>query len=272
MKTKCLLLVLLITSSVASAYKVDTLVVMSESMHKEVRNIVITPDGYSKKKKSYPVLYMLHGATEDYRYWPKYIPEVHEFADKYNMILVFPDGAKTSWYFDSPIDSTFRYETYISNELVNAVDESYNTIRDRKGRAITGLSMGGHGAFYLTFKHPDVWGAAGSTSGGVDFRPFPDNWDIAKRLGSYTEYSENWESNTVINMVSLIEKESPALIFDCGTEDFFYEGNKALHKKLLSSNIPHTYIERPGEHNMEYWAKSIEYHLLFFENYFTQGE
>ncbi|GAA0194808.1 alpha/beta hydrolase family protein [Fulvivirga kasyanovii] len=269
---RILLLVLILACHTAAAYNIDTLVVMSKSMYKEVRNIVITPNQYSKNGKAYPVLYMLHGATDDYMFWPEYVPEVREFADRYQVILVFPDGARTSWYFDSPVDSTFRYETYISKELVSHVDQNYNTIANSKGRAITGLSMGGHGAFYLAFRHPDIWGAAGSTSGGMDFRPFPDEWDLAKRLGSFAEYPENWERNTVVNMVPLIDKDTLALIFDCGTEDFFYEGNNALHHKLLNRGIPHTYIEHPGGHTLDYWLISIEYHLIFFEDYFTRTE
>ncbi|WP_242499227.1 alpha/beta hydrolase family protein [Flavobacterium sp. 140616W15] len=80
--------------------------------------------------------------------------------------------------FDSPIDTTFKYETYVIDELVPFIDKNYKTITSREGRAISGLSMGGHGALYLSFKHQEVFGAAGSMSGGVDFRPFPEKWDI----------------------------------------------------------------------------------------------
>ena len=65
-----------------------------------------------------------------------------------------------------------KYETYISKELISTIDKQYNTLAKNTSRAITGLSMGGHGAFYLAFRHPDIWGAAGSMSGGVDIRPF----------------------------------------------------------------------------------------------------
>jgi S-formylglutathione hydrolase FrmB len=52
------------------------------------------------------------------------------------------------WYFDSPANKDFMYETYICKELVGYVDSHYATIATRKGRAITGLSMGGHGALF----------------------------------------------------------------------------------------------------------------------------
>jgi S-formylglutathione hydrolase FrmB len=129
--------------------------------------------------------------------------------------------------------------------------------------------MGGHGAFYLAFKHPDIWGAAGSMSGGLDIRPFPNNWDIAKRLGTYRENKVVWEQNTVINMVYLLDRKNLQLIFDCGVDDFFYDANKRLHEKLLERRIPHDYIERPGGHTIEYWENSIKYQLVYFSAFFN---
>jgi S-formylglutathione hydrolase FrmB len=161
-----------------------------------------------------------------------------------------------------------RYETYVSNELVEAVDKKYHTLANRKSRAITGLSMGGHGAFYLAFKHQEVYGAAGSMSGGLDIRPFPENWDLSQRLGDYALNRGNWEDNTVINLVYLLKKDNLKLIFDCGINDFFYDANNRMHQKLMERNIPHDYIERPGSHNWDYWANAIQYQLLFFDSFF----
>ena len=84
-----------------------------------------------------------------------------EIADEKGIIFVCPDG-KDSWYWDSPKNPAYRYETFVSSELVNYIDRNYKTIADRKGRAITGLSMGGHGAMWLGIRHKDVFGAAGS--------------------------------------------------------------------------------------------------------------
>ena len=161
----------------------------------------------------------------------------------------------------------YMYETFVSKELISYMDKHYKTIADRSGRAVTGNSMGGHGALYLAIRHQDVFGSAGSMSGGVDFRPFPENWDIAKRLGSIEEHPENWENNTVINMTHLI---MPGLniIFDCGTEDFFYEVNCNLHAKMLKEKIPHEFYQRPGKHNWPYWYNAIKYQFMFFRDRF----
>jgi S-formylglutathione hydrolase FrmB len=268
MRLKLIALFLISNSVFGLASSVDTLLVVSKSMNKSIANIVILPDNYASQKEKFSVLYLLHGAGGDYRSWLSKAPSIKKYADKYNIIIVCPDGGGTSWYFDSPIDTNMRYETYIAKELINAIDKKYNTSKSNTNRAITGLSMGGHGAFYLAFKHPDVWGAAGSMSGGLDIRPFPNNWDIAKRLGDYSKHKENWEEHTVINMIGSLEGKNLKLIFDCGVDDFFYPVNKRLHLKLVESNIPHDYIERPGSHNWSYWSTSIKYQLLFFNEYF----
>lgn len=250
------------------ASRVDTLMVYSKAMNKEVKNVVITPDNYTKKGSSYNVVYLLHGAGGNHKAWLGKAPAIKKYADQYNVIIVCPDGDKTSWYFDSPIDSSIKYETYISKELVDKIDKTYNTSATKKSRAITGYSMGGHGALYLAFKHQNVWGAVASMSGGVDIRPFPTRWDISKRLGVYAENPKVWESNTVINLVHLLDGKNLKILFDCGVDDFFYDANVRLHKKLLERNIPHDYIERPGGHTNKYWSNSIKYQMLFFNEFF----
>jgi S-formylglutathione hydrolase FrmB len=256
-------------STVVFAARVDTVKIYSSSMRKEIPTLIVVPDNYSTLKTC-PVTYLIHGYGSNYKGWLTGAPEIKLLADAYNMILVTPDGGFGSWYFDSPIDSSFRYETFIAGELIRYVDRNYSTIPSPKGRAITGLSMGGHGALYLAFRHQDVFGAAGSTSGGVDIRPFPKNWDLKMRLGDYSKYPENWENNTVINLVHLLTPYSPVLIIDCGTDDFFYRVNCLLHEKLLDRNIPHDFISRPGGHDWDYWRNAIKYQLLFFHSYFSR--
>ena len=269
MKIRIVLLLLIYVAISAQAAKVDTLIVESRSMHKSLFNIVIAPDKSLNTNDSFPVVYLLHGAYGQFSNWLLEVPELKSYADEYNVFIVCPDGGYTSWYYDSPIDSTMQYETYITNELIQEVDKKYNTFQNKAGRAITGLSMGGHGAFYLAFKHPDVWGAAGSMSGGLDIRPFPEKWHIAKRLGTLIDNKQAWEENTVINMINLIEGKDLKLIFDCGVDDFFYEVNKNMHQELLANNISHDYIERPGNHDWEYWTNAIKFQLLFFNEYFA---
>lgn len=251
----------------AHAIIVDTVQIYSQVMKKNIKAVIITPDTYALAKEL-PVVYLLHGYSGDHLDWINKAKGFEKAADQYNLIIVCPDGGYGSWYWNSPVDPKSQYETFVSNELVKAIDVKYKTIKDRSGRAITGLSMGGHGALYLAIRHQDVFGAAGSMSGGVDIRPFPENWDMANQLGSYAEQPERWEKNTVINMLNQLTPNSLAIIIDCGTEDFFFKVNENLHQQLLYRNIPHDYITRPGVHNWPYWTNAVKYQMLFMSNYF----
>ena len=270
-KAICTLFLMFVFFS-AKAAKTDTIQVFSPSMNKSIKTCVITPDDYKKSNKKFPVVYLLHGYSGNYGSWAKDFKDLARQVDQYGFIVIGVDGNFSSWYFDSPIDPTFKYETYVIKELVPFVDKNYKTIASREGRAISGLSMGGHGALYLSFRHQDVFGAAGSMSGGVDIRPFPENWDIKKRLGTLTEFPENWEKNTVTNMLELVKYNKLKMIIDCGVDDFFMDVNRELHNKMLALKINHDYIERPGKHNIEYWENSLKFQLLFFDNFFKENK
>lgn len=251
------------------AANVQTVNVESPSMKKEIPALVILPDSYETSGKNYPVIYLLHGFGGNYRMWFDIRPDLQKIASDKDVIFVLSDGA-TSWYWDSPINENLKYETFTSKELVNFVDKNYRTIKSPKGRAITGLSMGGQGALFLALNHPDIFGAAGSTSGGVDIRPFPKNWDMSKNIGEYENNKSRWNEFAIIEKIDSLKPNDLALIIDCGTEDFFYQVNENIHKKLLSLKIPHDYITRPGVHNGEYWKNSIDYQILFFKKFFER--
>ncbi len=253
----------------SNAGTVDTILVRSSTMNKDIKCVVIKPDSYKKQKKiNFPVIYLLHGYSGNYANWIQQVPELKKHADVFQLLIVCPDGDFSSWYINSPVDSTLKYETYISKEVPEAIDKLYRTVSNKKGRAITGLSMGGHGGLFLGFRHPDIFGAFGSMSGGVDLRPFPNNWQLAKKLGDTIANAENWKIYSVINVIENFRNNSSKIIIDCGTEDFFYAVNKALHEKMLKLKIKHDYIKRPGMHDWNYWTNAIKYQLLFFRNYF----
>lgn len=252
-----------------SKASVDTIAIYSTSMKKDIKTVVITPVSYSADKH-YPTVYLLHGYSDIYSGWIKKVPQIEKMSETYHVIIVCPDGGFSSWYIDSPIDSAYRYETFVGKELPQFIDAHYNTIADRKARAITGLSMGGHGGLFLGFRHADIFGACGSMSGGVDLKYSRNKFDVAKRIGDTINYAANWFNYSVIGVVENYPKQDLAIIFDCGIDDFFYKDNLALHNKMLQLKIKHDYIERPGKHEWTYWANSVQYQLLFFRNYFDK--
>ncbi|MBK9570746.1 MAG: esterase family protein [Chitinophagaceae bacterium] len=269
----------LVTASHAAT--VDTISIYSNAMHKEFKCVVIKPElnkkhaGRGGKNIEFPVVYLLHGYDGWYSNWIIRVPQLKEYADQYKLMIVCPDGGKSSWYFDSPVDSTMKYETYISNEVPAYIDAHYPTIKNRAGRGITGLSMGGHGAFLLALRHPDFFGACGSMSGGMDLNYSRNKFDIMKRLGDTLTHAENWQKNVVIHVVDEYKKrlqtslaDTLTMIFDCGVDDFYFESNKLFHEKLLQLKLAHDYIVRPGKHDWAYWRNAVPYQLLFFSNFF----
>lgn len=265
-----LLLLLLAGSALAvRAQRVDTLEVYSPAMGRAVKNIVITPSGYDGKE-SLPVVYLLHGYGNDFRSWLRIQPRLPQLASRHGFIVVCPDGAK-SWYWDLPGRPDVQYETYVTRELVPAVDSLYTTRADRRFRAITGLSMGGHGALWLALRHQDLFGAGGSTSGGVDLRPFPESWNLAELLGPAAGNAERWTAHCVVSQLDSL-RPGLALVIDCGTEDFFFGVNEALHRELARRGVPHEYTTRPGAHTQDYWRRSVVHQLQFFADRFADAE
>jgi S-formylglutathione hydrolase FrmB len=251
---------------------VDTVEVYSNSMKKNIICVVIKPGNYKKSKHSFPVVYLLHGYGGSYSNWIRKVPVIDSLADAYQMIIVCPDAAYGSWYFDSPVDSSYRFETFTATELPQYIDANYKTIASKKGRAIVGLSMGGFGAYFLTLRHPDVFGACGSMSGALDLTYITNSYDVPRRLGDTTinrKYYVDWSIKNLVEKYN--PKDSTAFILDCGIKDFIFLMTKNLHEKMISLKIPHDYIERPGMHEWRYWGNAVKYQLLFFREWFNKN-
>lgn len=238
-------------------------------MKKSFRCVVITPSNY-KKEKAFPTVYLLHGHGGSYKNWIGKVPELSRHADTYQTIIVCPDGTNDSWYFDSPVDSAKRFETYVAKEIPDYIEANYKTIKDRRARAITGLSMGGHGGMYLGFRHADFFGACGSMSGALLVEYITGKqYGVSKLLGDTTNKAL-YRSYSILGELDKPIKDSLAIIVDCGVDDFIVEMSRAVHKKMLELKIPHDYTERPGKHDWKYWDTAVEYQLLFFRNYFDR--
>jgi len=261
----------LIASSIlilsASAATVDVLSVPSKKMGRDIPVTLILPDAYAPDGQPLPVVYLLHGAGDNHAKWND-ATDISQLADLYDVIVVCPDGGRTSWYFDSPIDPAYQYETFVAIECVNYIDANYRTDPRREARALCGLSMGGHGALFLAICHPDTFSIAVALSGGVDIRPFPKNWQIALRLGDIKTHPENWETHTVVNLAKNIKPGDLAISLDCGTEDFFLQVNRNLHQQLIDQKIVHHYEEHPGSHNWDYWKDAIKRQMAFMDQQF----
>ncbi len=253
--------------SKVEAFQIDSLSVYSTSMQKNVPVLLVKPELI--KKQSVPVLYLLHGYSGNEKTWLNIEPDLGVLADDYGMAFVCPSG-ENSWYWDSPAIETSKFETFISKELYPYISNLLQIEGKREKVAITGLSMGGHGAFWIAGKHPELFGAIGSMSGGLDLRPFPKNWNLIAHLGEIESNSALWNDYTVASHIDRFADNKYAIIFDCGVEDFFYQVNVDMHNAFIEKKIPHDFISRPGVHNAAYWKNAIKYQLLFFYDFFNR--
>lgn len=240
-----------------------TITIHSVSMDRDMPCLIVLPDEYDKAENQYAVIYLLHGYSGNYKNWSDK-SDLDGYSDKYSIIIVCPDGGYNSWYLDSPMDSKSQYKTHVGKEVVQYIDQNYRTIAQRNSRAITGLSMGGHGALYLALEFPDIFGAAGSMSGVVDLKFTTKKYELGEKIGSYEQFPERWDQFSVIGNTHKFKQSKTSIIIDCGVNDVFIKSNRVLHKTLLGLNIPHYYSEKPGGHSWEYWIKSLDFQILFF--------
>ncbi len=218
----------------------------------------IVPDN---KPGPFPVLYLLHGLSDDHTAWTRRT-SLERYVGGLPLIVVMPNGER-SFYTDSQTNPKAAFETYLTRDLVGFVDRTFRTIPTRKGRVLAGLSMGGYGAVKLALKHPDLFCAAVSHSGAVGFgsRTFDANSEWAVIMGE----NARGGPNDIFALAETIDRSHlPALRIDCGVDDFLIEENRALDAHLTALGVPHEYEEHPGEHNWEYWDTHIQDTLKFF--------
>lgn len=265
-----LLLFALLTTLSAASQQIDSVRIFSAAMNKEVNALVIKPSNYNVTRQAFPVVYLLHGYAGRETDWLSIVPPVKYLSNSTGCIIVCAD-AGNSWYLNSPSLPGSLYSTFMARELVHTIDSIYRTIPHPKKRAITGLSMGGHGALMLAINNPGVYGAAGSMSGGLDLRPFMKQFELGKVIADTSVTGFNWKNYSVLQMADSTNTKHLKLLIDCGVDDFFLEANRSVHQKLLNQHIPHEYVERPGGHTWKYWGNAVDHHFLFFRKYFNEG-
>lgn len=285
MNKASLLLLALIASlaSFAQGGKVfDNQSVKSEILGMERNYAIYLPPGYETSERSYPVLYLLHGATDNHTGWVQF-GEVKHIADKAindgsatAMIIVMPDAdTKQMGYTNAP--NGWHFEDFFFDELMPHVEKKYRIRKEKRYRAIAGLSMGGGGTFYYALHRPDLFSSAcplSASTGPLNRNDVPRQLEKRGIKPASEEAMDKWyEQYSVVEMVeNMPEKELKSVnwFIDCGDDDFLFEGNSLVHLKLRKRNIPHEYRVRDGAHNWTYWRQSLPVVLTFISDTFHQ--
>ena len=169
-----------ITSNVLSQGTLTNITFFSNSLETNRYVQIYLPEGYNPGDSTrYPVIYLLHGASGDHNSFP-WLKNILDDLIGNNyispVIVVKPDGSTEYWGVSMFTNSELygNFEDYIVSDLVEFIDSAYKTITNRGKRAIWGASMGGFGSIKLALKYPDIYCAAASHSGLLDFSHLVD--------------------------------------------------------------------------------------------------
>jgi len=290
---KTLLFALLCFAFVAPSFAqkgkvIESLTFNSKIVSYPVKYSVYLPSDYQTSQRNCPVLYLLHGYSDDETGWIQF-GEVNEIADKGitegafpACIIIIPDG-KVSWYCNSA-DGKDRWEDMFVKELIPFVEKEYRIRAKKEFRAIAGLSMGGYGALGLSMRNPDLFSTCVALSSGTfsdeEITTQPDKqYDMffknifGNNLKGEARITEAWKSNSPLHLVETVSVEKLKGIrfyIDCGDDDFLYTGNSQLHIAMRKLNIPHEYRVRNGSHEWSYWRTGIYDGLKFIGEKFNR--
>jgi enterochelin esterase-like enzyme len=266
----------------AAGQVLEGLSLPSAILGRDVHYAVYLPPDYAASARRYPVVYLLHGYTDDESGWIQF-GEVNLAADGAiaereipPMIIVMPDAGVTFYINDAA--GKVRYEDMFIQELIPFIDKTYRTRADREFRGVAGLSMGGWGTLVYALRHPDVFAAGAAFSAAVwsddDITGMKqDSWDRllgplfgAKGLAGKARLTAHFREVSPLDLAKTLSEDSLKKVryyIDCGDDDFLIRGNCALHLFLADRKIPHEFRVRDGGHTWTYWRTGIVDGLKF---------
>ena len=261
----------------------DDLKMKSEILNSERKFAIYLPPDYESSSRSYPVLYLLHGSGDDQTGWVQF-GEVLRITDEAirtgkatAMIIVMPDANTGQRGYYNDIDGDWNYEDFFFDELMPYVEGQYRIKKEKRYRAISGLSMGGGGSFMYALHRPELFSSAAPMSAYVGPLTKEDleqqlNGD-AKDKYSGKDIQDYFEKHSAVELVKNLSKDKVSSVrwyIDCGDDDFLFEGNSLVHIEMKKKEIPHEYRVRNGAHNWTYWRESLPEVLEFVSQAFHQ--
>lgn len=266
----------------------EGLTIKSKILNKEVRYTIYLPFDYNTSSRYYPVVYLLHGYTDNDIGWLQF-GEAHLLADEAiakreipPMILAMPDGGVT-WYINN-YDNSVRYEDFFFGEFIPYIESNYRIRAEKRYRGVAGLSMGGFGALVYALKHPDMFAGCAAFSAGIrtdeEMMAISEEWwerahglVYGPKLQGKDRITSHLQSNNplyIAQNADLEKLKSVRIYLDCGDDDFLYKGNATFHILLRDLQVPHEYRVRDGGHQWSYWRRGLVEGLKFIGVSFHQ--
>jgi len=256
--------------------------IRSAILNKDVKYAVYLPADYTTSERTYPVVYLLHGYSDDHTGWVQF-GEIQHYADKGisegiipPMIIVMPNGDST--FYINSYDGKENYEDFFIKEFIPSIEKSYRIKSQKMYRGIAGLSMGGYGTLIYSIKYPELFAAAAPLSAAVfdddAMVTMPDDlWEgwsfdqlFGRGLKGKQRLNKAWYNNSVLKIVERASADKLNKVrywIDCGDDDFLTKGNCLLHIALNEKKVSHEFRVRDGSHSWSYWRKGITDALQF---------
>lgn len=212
----------------------------------------------STRQPATPVLYLLHGLTDDDTIWTRHT-SIERYAAERGLAVVMPQ-VHHSFYADEA--NGFPFWTFLSEELPSLVHSFFRLSPDRADTFVAGLSMGGYGAMKWALRQPERFAAAASLSGALAVshpseRAEPDFARLMQRV--FGDGPTDGTSDDVIHLLRSADPSAlPDLYVACGTEDFLYPANAWFVETAESVGVPLTVRFGPGDHDWSYWDRQIQ--------------
>ena len=238
---------------------------MSTSMN------VILPEYIPGDESKYPVLFLLHGMSDDQNAWCRFT-SIERYARERGIAVVMPTTA-LGWYTDMYYG--YDYFTFISSELPKICRSFFPRMSDkREDTYVAGLSMGGRGACVYAFNHPEKFAAAAILSAAPrDFdaleelepKMYQRTMQSVRNYGSVEAYKASYEYTWRIFQEKAHTGELPRLYFSIGMDDPLYPSYCHFKEVAEKVGLEATYEEIPGyRHEWRFWDLGIQKALAFF--------
>src|SRR6185312_4336771 len=271
---------LLLSSVCFAASRVVCDSIPSKFVPPSVHYCALLPDGFPSSSdtshipsKPYSVLYLLHGLGQDDEsifkqgIWDL-VDELREHKKIGDFVIITPFAGR-SFYVNSK-DGKVRYEDFFLQEFIPAMEKKYRLEHSRKGRVISGISMGGYGALRIAFKHPEMFAAVSAHSAALieELPKGAGQSSVATMIGTaFGRPLDNdyWKKQSPFSYAQNADLKGLKIYFDCGDNDFFGfdVGAKALDRLLTARKVPHEFHIYPGGHDLQYFSTHLPESLEF---------
>jgi enterochelin esterase-like enzyme len=278
-------LALLLPALSARAGKVVTDSMRSVTLGSEVKFNVYLPDGFDQSGKKYPVVYLLHGLSDDYQAWVQrgnmqtVLDELIGTGEACEMIVVMPNAGgpdiRNTWngYFNMP---GWNYEDFFFKEFLPFVEAKYRVIGDKGHRAVMGLSMGGGGSTVYAQRHPDLFSSCYAMSAWLDNKGGEVGGSGNTKKDCFYYVCEAVRNHSALDFLDKADAETLARLrtvawfVDCGDDDFLFDVNVAFHQKMRDHKVKSELRVRNGVHNWEYWHLALRWAFPFATRNFSK--